>query len=101
MNEAAEALGIGKATAQCAFAELQDRRLIALTTPGNWYHRRAHEWRLTHKPVQSVKGKVLATNDWKSWFEKTERGSEMEPSPPRLVPLQNPKAIHGSATDPV
>lgn len=101
MNEATEALGIGKATAQRAFTELQDKGLIVLTAPGNWYHRRAHEWRLTDKPMQTSKGKSPATNDWKNWSAKTKRGSETEPSASRMVPYQNPKPGHGSTTEPV
>jgi hypothetical protein len=46
MNEAAQILKLGKATIQLAFAELQDKGFIVLTTPGAWYHRHAHEWRL-------------------------------------------------------
>ncbi|QJF51979.1 helix-turn-helix domain-containing protein [Roseobacter ponti] len=86
MNEAASALGIGKATAQRAFLELQDKGMIVLMTPGNWYHRRAHEWRLTHKPMQTIKGKESATNDWKKWGEKTKRGSDTDPSGVPVVP---------------
>lgn len=67
MNEAAEALGIGKATAQRAFQELQEKGFIVLSKPGNWYHRQAHEWRLTMKPVQTSIGKKAATNEWHSW----------------------------------
>ena len=101
MNEAANALGIGKATAQRAFAELQEKGFIVLTAPGNWYHRRAHEWRLTHKPMQTAKGKQSASNDWKGWSEKTKRGSDADPSGQRKVPIQNPKPVHGSTTAPV
>ena len=101
MNEAANALGIGKATVQRAFQELEAKGFIVLTTPGNWYHRRAHEWRLTHKPMQTAKGKQTATNDWKNWSEKTEHGSDTDPSPLCLVPRQNPRPVHGSATEPV
>jgi len=101
MNEAARALGIGKATTQRAFAELQAKGFIVLTTPGNWYHRRAHEWRLTHKPMQTAKGKQSASNDWKNWSEKTERGSDTDPSAPRMVPRQNPRLVNGSDTEPV
>lgn len=90
MNEAADALGMGKATVQRAFKELEEKGFIALTTPGDWYHRRAHEWRLTDKPMQTAKGKTPATNDWKSWSQKTERGSDTDPSAPRMVPRQNP-----------
>lgn len=101
MNEAAEALGIGKATAQRGFAELQSKGFIVLTTPGNWYHRRAHEWRLTHKPMQTAKRRQSPSNDWKDWSEKTEHGSDTDPSASRMVPRQNPRPVHGSDSEPV
>jgi len=89
MNEAVEALSIGKGTAQRAFAELQDKGFIALTKPGDWYSRRAHEWRLTTKPMQTSKGIELATNDWRDWRppkpphvpRKTKHGIQADPSP--------------------
>ena len=101
MKEAAEALGIGKATAQRAFVDLQDKGFIVLTTPGNWYNRRAHEWRLTHKPVQTANGKTTPSNDWRFWTEKTECGSDTDPSASCMVPRQNPRPVHGSTTEPV
>ncbi|MCP3971251.1 MAG: helix-turn-helix domain-containing protein [Rhodobacteraceae bacterium] len=101
-TEAAEALGMGKATVQRGFKELETKGFILLVRKGAWYHRRAHEWRLTTKPMQTAKGKVTATNDWRSWQpKKTERGSRMEPSHPSVVPFQNPKAKHGSISEPV
>ncbi|UWQ94850.1 helix-turn-helix domain-containing protein [Rhodobacteraceae bacterium M385] len=65
--EAGEALGMGKATVQRAYAELVAKGFLSLEREGNWYHRRAHEWRLTTKPVQRTKGKQLATNDWRNF----------------------------------
>lgn len=67
--EAAEALGMGKATVQRAYGELVDRGLVALEKEGNWYHRQAHEWRLTIKPMQGVKGKTPPTHDWRAYKE--------------------------------
>jgi hypothetical protein len=101
MNEAVEALGLGKATVKRAFDELQDKGFIDLVTPGNWYHRRAHEWRLTTKAMQTAKGKQTATNDWKSWRPKTRCGSVADPSACSTVPPQNPKPSHGSISKPV
>lgn len=86
MNEATEALGIGKATVQRAFVELQNKGFIALTREGNWYHRQAHEWRLTTKSMQTAEGTKAQTDEWKQWRKKTERGSLAEPSRPRMVP---------------
>lgn len=79
MNEATEALGLGKATVQRAFAELQEKGFVVLQTAGNWYHRRAHEWRLTTKTVTGPRGNQAATNDWREWKPKTECGSDTDP----------------------
>ncbi|MDU8942382.1 helix-turn-helix domain-containing protein [Ovoidimarina sediminis] len=100
--EAAEALGMGKATVQRAYNELVEHGLLALEEPGNWYHRRAHEWRLTTKQMQRVRDAEPATNDWRKWRpEKTERGSDTDPSPSSVVPFENPKASLGSTSEPV
>ena len=102
MKEASEALGMGKATVHRAFKELEGKGFIALVAQGHWYSRRAHEWRLTTKSTQTAKGKVTATNDWRSWHpKKTKRGSKMEPSHPSVVPFQNPKGRHSSKSEPV
>lgn len=101
MNEAAETLGLGKATVQRALNELQDKGLVALAKPGNWYHRRAHEWRLTTKSMRSMAGNKAQTDDWKHWRRKTERGSGADPSRFAVVPNQNRGPASGSATEPV
>ncbi len=100
--EAGETLGMGKATVQRAYAELVANGFLALEREGNWYSRRAHEWRLTTKSMQKPKGKELATQDWRNYrARKTKRGSETEPSHLALVPPENPKAVHGSDLEPV
>ncbi len=100
--EAGETLGMGKATVQRAYAELVAKGFLALEREGNWYNRRAHEWRLTTKPMQNAKGKVLATQDWRSYRPpKIKRGAVLEPSHLVLVPLENPKTFHGSDVKPV
>lgn len=100
--EAAEALGMGKATVQRAFIDLQEKGFVVLERKGNWYHRQAHEWRLTVKPVQKVKGRELPTNDWRTWRPgKTKRGSETERSGGSVVPFQNPADVAGSELEPV
>ena len=97
MNEASEALSIGKGTVQRAFKDLQDKGFIALETQGSWYSRRAHEWRLTTKPMQRFNGKEMATDNWRQWRpEKTERGSETDLSESLVVPFENPKRVAGS-----
>jgi hypothetical protein len=79
--EASEALNMGKATVKRAYGELVAKGFLALEREGNWYNRRAHEWRLTTKQMQTVRGKVSATQDWHRFrAKKTERGSDLEPS---------------------
>lgn len=100
--EAGELLGMGKATVQRAYAELVAKGFLALEREGNWYSRRAHEWRLTTKSMQRGKGKAPATQDWRSYrAPKAKRGSEMEPSHLALVPPENPRAALGSNVEPV
>ena len=96
--EAGDIIGMGKATVQRAYGELVTHGFLALEKEGNWYHRRAHEWRLTTKPVQTVSGKKSPTNDWRQWTpRKTKRGSKSEPSRLSVVPFENPSRRSGSA----
>ncbi|SDJ63799.1 hypothetical protein [Aliiruegeria lutimaris] len=100
--EAAAALGMGKATVQRAFQDLQEKGFVVLVREGNWYHRQAHEWRLTTKPVQAVKGRQSPTHDWRGWRpENAERGSETEQRGGAVVPFQNPSGRDGSEVEPV
>lgn len=63
--EAGEVLGMGKATVQRAYKELVQNGFLVLEKEGNWYHRKAHEWRLTTKPTQRAKGRELPSNEWR------------------------------------
>lgn len=100
--EAGKALGMGKATVQRAYAELVAKGFLVLEREGNWYSRRAHEWRLTTKPTQTARGKIPATQDWHKYRPpKTKHGAGSEPSHIRLVPFGNPKAVRGSNSEPV
>ena len=103
MREAADVLGLGKATVQRAYQELLDKGFIALEAPGNWYGRRAHDWRLTTKPMQTATGKEPPTQDWKDWKapKKQKQGSNSEPSQGRRVPFENQTMAYGSASDTV
>lgn len=84
--EAAEALGMGKATVQRAYCELVEHGFLALEKQGNWYHRQAHEWRLTTKPMQLTKGKTPPSHDWRGYrVAKEKPGSDLEPSSPNMV----------------
>lgn len=105
MNEATELLGLGKATVKRAYDELQAKGFIVLETPGNWYSRRAHDWRITSKPTESKSGQVPPTLDWKDWrrpkAKKQRQGSKSDPSRGRLVPFENQPKAYGSDTEPV
>lgn len=68
--EAGELLGMGKATVQRAYKELVEHGFLVLEKEGNWYHRTAHEWRLTTKPTQSARGKKPASHDWRNFTKE-------------------------------
>ena len=97
MKEAAQILGLGKATVKRAYDELVEKGFIALETPGNWYSRRAHDWRLTSKPMQTSKGKIPPTLDWQHWrpSQKQGQGSKSEPSQGRVVSFENQRRPFG------
>lgn len=103
MNEAVQALGIGKATAQRAFQELEEKGFVELMKQGNWYHRAAHEWRITHKRMETTKGKIPPTMDWRNYQpppkttkKKQKSGSDTDPSRFSIVPFENPEAESGT-----
>ena len=90
--EAANALGMGKASVQRAYQELVEHGFLALEKKGEWYSRRAHEWRLTTKPMDRAKGREIATNDWRQWLPgNSERCSKAGQSPTSIVQFENPK----------
>ena len=91
-TEAVETLGLGRATISRAFLELQEKGFLRLEKPGNWYHRQAHEWRLTTKPLILATKKVAPSNDWRKFQppKKQDVGSKLEPSPFSIVPFENP-----------
>ncbi|SMX23373.1 helix-turn-helix domain-containing protein [Boseongicola aestuarii] len=70
--EAAEALGMGKASVQRAYKELMEHGFLALEKEGDWYSRRAHEWRLTTKPMDRARSREAATMDWRDWRSKSQ-----------------------------
>lgn len=96
-TEAAEILRMSKGTVQRAYDELQDRGFLVRMKEGNWYHRRAHEWRLTTKPMETPKGRVVASNDWARWHPpKTKHGTETDPSASSVGQSEYPRRRHGS-----
>jgi hypothetical protein len=87
LDEAASLLGIGKGTAQRAFAELVDKGFLRMTRRGQWIGRLAATWRTTDK---GCKGE-LPTNDWKAWQPQRpppDVRPETEPSPEVRKPSQ-------------
>lgn len=99
-EEAAEALGMGKATVHRAYRDLVVKGFLVLENEGNFYHRQAHEWRLTTKPTQGAKGRKDATNEWHRYRrEKTERGSDTEQNGGAVVPFENRRRYSGSRSE--
>lgn len=96
LGEAARILGIGKATAQAAFDELIEKGFIEMTKQGHWYGRVASEYRITKERT----GRENATNEWRIWqppdAEKTESGSQADPSASATDRCQNPRRMNGS-----
>ncbi|MEQ9695937.1 helix-turn-helix domain-containing protein [Shimia sp. SDUM112013] len=100
--EAAEILHMGKATVQRAFHDLRDKGLVVLEKEGNWYHRQAHEWRITTKGVQTARGKEPPTHDWRQYRRgNPERGSDMKQREGSVVPFENPSDKSRSKLKPV
>ena len=78
LDEAARLLGIGKGTAQRAFAELEEKGFLRMTRKGQWYGRLATAWQTTDKGCNGE----LPTNDWKAWQPRR--------PPPDLRPASEP-----------
>jgi hypothetical protein len=90
LDEAARLLGMGKSTAKRAFNELASKGFIVMTRRGQWYGRKATEWRLTTK---SMDGRP-ATNDWRDWrpekpLNKQSPGTETAHIAGVTVPFEN------------
>src|SRR5215469_6637573 len=85
LDEAARLLGIGKGTAQRAFAELTEKGFIAMTKKGQWYGRRATTWRVTDKGWNGD----LPTYAWKHWTPQRPL--------PDLRPGMEPETANGVA----
>lgn len=98
LDEAARLLGIGKATAARAFAELEEKGFLTLTRRGRWYGRLASEYATTDRPLNGH----LATNAWKNWTpEKQSPGSRTDHIHALTGPPRNRGMGDGSAMEPV
>jgi biotin operon repressor len=106
LDQAADLLGLGKATVHCAFKELQDKGFVVCTRRGQWYGRLASLWAVTDKGI----GESLPTNAWRRWQPgvsvlrptiKTENGSNTDPSGHSYGRIQNRKHFNGSDAEPV
>jgi len=71
--EAARLLHMSKATAQRAFAELEEKGFIHMNRRGQWYGRRATTWAVSDRP----NGTHPPTNAWRAW----------QPPPPKKQSL--------------
>jgi hypothetical protein len=104
LQEAADLLGLGKATVQRAFDQLEERGLVVCTKRGHWYGRRASEWAVFDKGIDGGSPSYA----WKQWrpsgpprpsvlkrIQKTKLGSQTDPSAHATGPLQNPEDIDG------
>lgn len=101
-SEASDALHIGRASVRRAFEDLIEKGFVVLEKEGNWYRRRAHEWRITTKPVQKPSGRTPATNDWHKYRRpKTKVGSDLNHQRGSVVPFQNRQLRLRSDLEPV
>jgi hypothetical protein len=108
LQEAADLLGLGKATVQRAFDDLKERGLVVCTKRGQWYGRRASEWAVFDKAVDGGPPSY-AWKQWRppgpprpsvlKWTQKTKRGFRADPSGGATGPIQNPEPIDGSDTE--
>ncbi len=60
LDEAARILGMGKATVARAFEELEAKGFIVKTEQGQWYGRKATQYRVTDRPYKGAP----PTKDW-------------------------------------
>ena len=89
-REAAKLLGLGKATINRAFDELQDRGFLRKTRQGARQCRLASEWMTTDQPAKEGEP---ATNDWRRWQGHVKNKTS--------VPQRNHRGSDGSATEPM
>ena len=62
LDEAAKLLGMGKATVKRAFEELEAKGFVVKTEQGQWYGRKATQYRTTDRPYRGAR----ETKDWQS-----------------------------------
>jgi hypothetical protein len=105
LEEAANLLHMSKATVFAAFAELEEKGFVVCAKRGQWYGRLASEWAVGDKGVNGA----MPTYAWRQWSEKsgplppqkTERGTDTEPSGVTTVRQEYRSKRDGSATVPV
>jgi len=78
LDEGARQLRMGKNTVRRALDELESRGFIALLRRGQWYGRKASEWRVTDRPCDGHP----PTRDWQRW----------QPSADLRAPRPDPEA---------
>lgn len=63
LDDGARLLGIGKATVQRAFTELEAKGFLKMVERGQWYGRRATRWAVTDRHLNGHP----PTNTWRNW----------------------------------
>ena len=82
-EEAASLLALSKSTVRRAFDELKEVGFIVLEKQGQWYGRKASEWRLTFVEFNGLP----AANEWKYWQAPQRR------NPPQKIKPRYPNGI--------
>ena len=105
LEEAADRLHIGKATALRAYRDLEEKGFLVKTSPGTFRKGDAATWRLTFKPA---KGRVGTTDEWRRWQapERPPRkrkpwGGWKKAAHERLTKGGDPKRFPGSNVEPI
>ena len=96
LTEAAREQGMSKSTAHAALKELEAKGFLRMTRLGQWYGRKATEWRLTFLPMNGE----LATNDWKHWRPKRQTPGASRRKTGTRYPPRTVDAANGSASVP-
>lgn len=97
LDEASRLLGIGKATAKRAFAELVEKGFIVLTHRGRFTGRKAATYCVTDRSHNGAQ----ATNDWKHWRPvNSASGPSQNHKAPFAVPIRTTKTPCGPLQNP-
>jgi len=97
LDEASRLLGIGKATAKRALAELVEKGFIVLTHRGRFTGRKAATYRVTDRSHNGMP----PTNDWRHWRSvNPASGPSQNHKAPFAVPMRTTKTPCGPLQNP-